>query len=212
MRRLAVSVEGQTEEEFVNAVLSEHLWAVGVAPTPILLGRARGGRGGGGGVGVEKLVSEMTHLRRSFDVVTSLVDFYGFRGRGGGTVEELEERLIRGIGGAPVHRENALPYVQKYEFEGLLFSDVTAFRTVTGVSEQCIDVLRRARAQFRTPEDIDNGYRTTPAKRIADAIPHYRKRVHGPQVAKKIGLAEIRRQCPRFDEWVRRLEALGHPV
>ena len=127
-------------------------------------------------------------------------------------VEELEERLIRGIGGAPVHRENALPYVQKYEFEGLLFSDVTAFRTVTGVSERCIDVLRRARAHFRTPEDIDNGYRTTPAKRIADAIPHYRKRVHGPQVAEKIGLAEIRRQCPRFDEWVRRLEALGHPV
>lgn len=79
MRRLAISVEGQTEEEFVNEVLKGHLQAVGVAPTPILLGSARGGVGGGD-VRVGRLISDMVHLCRSFDTVTSLVDFYGFCG------------------------------------------------------------------------------------------------------------------------------------
>ena len=40
MIRLAVSVEGQTEMEFVKNVLAEHLRTNGVEATPILLGRA----------------------------------------------------------------------------------------------------------------------------------------------------------------------------
>lgn len=124
----------------------------------------------------------------------------------------MEGRLTRGVEAAD--GRNAIPYVQKYEFEGLLFSDVTAFRAVprTQESERCIDALRGVRAQFLTPEDIDGNSHTTPAKRIVGEIPHYRKRVHGPLVAREIGLARIRGQCPRFDGWIRRLEALGHPV
>ena len=147
--------------------------------------------------------------------MTSLVDFYGFCGREESeTVEELEGRLIQRIREEAPDGGNAIPYVQKYEFEGLLFSDVEAFRTVTGTRERerRIGALREVRARFPTPEDIDDNPHTTPAKCIVGATPHYRKRVHGPLVAEKIGLAAIRRQCPRFDEWVRRLEALGHPV
>lgn len=76
MIRLAVSVEGRTEEEFVKMVLSDHLREHGVEPVPILLGKARGGFGGGN-VSVERLTSEMRDLYRSFDAVTSLVDHLG---------------------------------------------------------------------------------------------------------------------------------------
>ena len=93
MIRLAVSVEGQTEEEFVNDVLAESL-RPRVEPRPVLLGRARSGGAGGGDVHVERLVSDMVHLRRSFDAVTSLVDFYGFRDKEDRTVEALEEYLM----------------------------------------------------------------------------------------------------------------------
>ena len=48
MIRLAISVEGQTEEEFIKRVLAPHLRESGVEPTPILLGRARGRSVGGG--------------------------------------------------------------------------------------------------------------------------------------------------------------------
>ena len=83
MIRLAVSVEGQTEEEFVNSLLADHLQSRQVAPTPILLGRGRRPGVGGGNVSAPRLASEMAHLCHSFDVVTSLVDFYGFRDKGG---------------------------------------------------------------------------------------------------------------------------------
>ena len=70
MIRLAISVEGQTEEEFSKAVLTTHLRLHGIEAQPILLGRARGGGPGGGAVSVDRLASEMVHLLRSFDVVS----------------------------------------------------------------------------------------------------------------------------------------------
>ena len=69
MIRLAISVEGQTEEEFVKHFLADHLRGRGVEPIPILFGRARG-RSAGGNVSVEQLVQEMTRLLHSFDAVT----------------------------------------------------------------------------------------------------------------------------------------------
>ena len=94
--RVAISVEGRTEEEFVKNVLADHLRRNGVEMTPILLGRARG-RSGGGSVSVKLLVSEMVCLIRSYDAVTSLVDFYGFRSKGDKTVGELEEQVLQQI-------------------------------------------------------------------------------------------------------------------
>lgn len=41
MTRLAVSVEGRTEEEFIKHLLAPHLESYGIEVIPILLGRAR---------------------------------------------------------------------------------------------------------------------------------------------------------------------------
>ena len=79
MTRLAVPVEGITELEFNKRVLAAHLNPVYDEVVPIVLGRARNKSGGGGNVTVEKLVYDMTKLSQSFDVVKSLVDFYGFK-------------------------------------------------------------------------------------------------------------------------------------
>ena len=203
MIRLAISVEGETEEEFVKSVLTDHLRTRDVEPYPRLLG---------GDVTVEKLASDMARLIWSFDFVTSLVDFYGFRGKGSATVEELEERI-----GEEVNRKIArswnqsrlVPYVQRHEFEGLLFSDVFAFAGLVYATEDAVAELQRVRARFLTPEDVNDGSTTAPSKRIKEAIPRYRKRVAGSQIAMDIGLDVIRAQCPRFGRWVAQLESLG---
>ncbi len=197
--RLAISVEGQTEEDFVKSVLADHLRMKEVETTPILLGRARG-TGDGGNVRVEPLTKEMVVLRQSFDAVTSLVDFYGFRDKGSRTVEELADLLAQKIRQKTPDSKAVIPYVQKHEFEGLLFSDVTAFENVVRFSNRRIEQLREIRSQFPTPEYINDNPATAPSRRIAGAIPNYRKRLHGPQVAKKTGLEKIRAECPRFDE------------
>lgn len=90
-----------------------------------------------------------------------------------------------------------------------MFSDVTAFENVVRISNRSIERLKEVRSQFPTPEDINDNPATAPSRRIAGAIPSYRKRLHGPQLAKKTGLEKIRVECPRFDEWVTRLETLG---
>ena len=207
MIRLAISVEGQTEEEFVKQFLADHLREKGVDPRPILLGSARG-RSAGGSVSVEQLALEMKHLSKSCDAVTSLVDFYGFRHKGNKTVDDLEEVLRQELG-RWWHPQKVFPYIQLHEFEGLLFSDVDAFTKLIGISHPSIQDLQNIRSQFPTPEDINDNKDTAPSKRIAKVIPRYKKTVYGPLLAMEIGLDKIRAECPRFNGWVTKLESLG---
>lgn len=207
MIRLAISMEGPTEEELVKHLLADHLRERGVEPTPILLGRARG-CSGGGNVSAERLLSEMAHLRYAFDAVTSLVDFYGFRSKGDRTIDELEEDLRQKLG-RPWHPRRVIPYVQRHEFEALLFSDVSVFSGLVDAPKGSVDALRDIRSQFSTPEDINDNKNTAPSKRIKKVIPRYDKKVDGPLLAMEIGLATIRTECPRFDRWVTSIESLG---
>ena len=204
MTRLAISVEGETEEEFVNESLAAHLKSRGIYPTPVLIGRARRRVRGGGNVTIDRLANEMRHLRHSFDAVTSLVDFYGFRGKGAMTPDGLVEAIRDLIGG--FEDASVFPYVQVHEFEGLLFSDVDAFDRV--FPDPPTADLRSIRSAFKTPEDINDNAMTAPSKRIAKLIRDYRKTLDGPLLALEIGLERIRSECPRFDKWLRRLESL----
>ena len=205
MIRLAISVEGPTEEEFVNRLIVGHLRSKGIETRPVSLG---------GHITVSKLAREMVNLLwQRYHFVTSLVDFYGFRDKGNQTICQLEQavfdevdRLIRRSWDQRV----VFPYVQRHEFEGLLFSEVSSFSTlgIPGIDAACLQSLRRIRDHFETPEDINDDRDTAPSKRIEALIPRYRKRLHGPLVAESTGLERIRAECPRFDGWVRRLEAL----
>ena len=209
MIRLAISVEGQTEEEFVKSVLNAHLLSRGVETEPILIGT---GTDGGGSVTVKRLASDMARLYRSHDVVTSLVDFYGFVKKGDRTVDALEAHILQTIGeqiGEDWDQSRVIPYVQRHEFEGLLFSNVNVFATQNDFPDDCVAALLAVREQFTVPEDINDSPLTAPSKRIAEVIPRYTKRLHGPILAEEIGLEPIRAECPRFDAWVARLESLG---
>ena len=154
----------------------------------------------------------MAILSRSFDAVTSLVDIYGFRDDASGDPEALQERLFADIEnriGREVNREKMLPYVQRYEFEALLFSDAGVFADVPGVSKESVRLLQNIRRQYPTPEDINDHSETAPSKRILQVIPRYQKVFNGPRLAGRIGLAVIRKECPRFGAWLTDLEALG---
>ncbi len=209
MIRLAVSVEGQTEEEFVKGVLVSHLQPHGVAAIPILLGRAQNRGACGGFVTVERIVSEIVHLKRSHDAVTSLVDFYGFRGKAQRSAEELEQVILDGVKERTGWQgDRLMPYVQRHEFEGLLFSNVNAFRILPDIPPQAVRMLGDIRSAFATPEDINDDKRTAPSRRIRNAIPRYRKQAHGSLIAGETGLDKIRAECPRFNAWLERLETL----
>ena len=202
MIRVAILVEGPTEGEFVKRILASHLLQRGVLVVDRELG---------GGVNVHKVACDIRQYCKSFDVVTSLVDYYGFRGKKDASVEELEQRVcaeaknrMPGGGNCKIY-----PYIQRHEFEGLLFSDVEAFGRLPEVTAATVRRLKRIRDQFQTPEDINDSVASAPSKRIKKLIPTYQKIVNGVELAEWITLAKIRQECQRFNDWVASLESLG---
>lgn len=95
-----------------------------------------------------------------------------------------------------------------HEYEGLLFSDPPGFAQAVGRPDLADD-FQAIRSEFSTPEEINDSPETAPSKRVERLIPGYQKPLAGVQAAIAIGLDAIRRECPHFNEWVRRLEEAG---
>lgn len=209
MIRVGIVVEGRTELEFVHQSLASHVVEYGALVTPVLIGR----RGhAGGNVTVERLASDMAAFSYKFDAVTTLVDFYGFHCRPTDDVEDLERQINNAYYRMPhaaLPDDRVFSYVQRHEFEALLFSDVSAFARVLGIQRNPNAALAGVRAQFANPEDINDSPDAAPSKRIVHAIPRYRKVVDGARVAAEVGIEAMRRECPRFAAWLTRIESLG---
>ena len=212
MIRLCIVVEGLTEEVFVNDVLTPHLLRFDVEVVGIQIGQGRRSRKGGN-VSVQRIVEDWRHNRRSFQALTTLVDFYGFRNRPAGDVGEVEAAIDKAaeeaIGPRNWREDLMFSYVQRHEFEALLFSRVDAFEALGIAKTEGVQELAKVRKSFRIPEDINDSSATAPSKRIIRVLPGYSKSEYGPLVAAEIGLDTIRQECPRFGQWVSRLEALG---
>lgn len=120
-------------------------------------------------------------------------------------LEVMVEKLQQKLGDEAMRR--FIPYVQMYEFEGLLFSCPKGL--ALGINQPALeDKLLRIRNEFDTPETINNSPITAPSKRLLKLYEGYEKPLHGSLAAIEIGLPAIRSQCTRFDDWLRRMEAL----
>jgi len=198
MVRVGISVEGATEERFVIMVLRPYLENRGLYITPIGLN---------GSVNIDKVRNELQNMANSFDYVTTLYDFYGFKNKvGGETKESLEARIL-----ANAHtsvRSKLIPYVQMYEFEGLLFScpDSLAKGLNSEDAKPWADAILKS--FFNQPEQINNSPQTAPSKRLIKYTA-YKKTIHGPLIADIIGIDKIRSTCGNFDDWLKKLEDLA---
>jgi hypothetical protein len=211
MIRVCVVCEGQTEVEFVKNCLAPYLLARDVLAYPSLL-RAPSGGGRGGRVTVERLVRFISHEYHGADRITTLVDFYGFQDSNGRSRAELEDAIRSGVSEITSGYDPrfVLPYIQMYEFEGLLFTEPQAFEWVgDGWSDKVKQALQIVASAFSSPEEINNSRETAPSKRILRIFPDgaYSKTEHGPLIVEAIGLDAIRRQCPAFNIWIEKLQS-----
>ncbi|MCP4550336.1 MAG: DUF4276 family protein [bacterium] len=220
MKRVHVLVEGQTEETFVRDVLWGHLQASGVHVTAIIATtkRLKSGRKFKGGVAkYQQIKRDIQRLLadRSAAAVTTMIDYYGlpadFPGRGTLTGEEScyervkhLEREMR----ADIRSQRFLPYLSLHEFEALLLTSPRHF-AATFQDQQIATHLTTMLDSVISPEEINDDPITHPSARINQLVPGYKKRLHGPMIAGRIGLNAIRQRCPHFDRWVTSLERLG---
>lgn len=197
MVRVGISVEGTTEERFVEAVLSPYLANKGIYMQPVSIS---------GDVGIERVKRELKKISYNFDYVTTLYDFYGFKKKNTGESKiSLEQRIADAVHDSI--KPKLIPYIQMYEFEGLLFSCPERMERALnepGVKDWCQTVLNSFN---HDPEKINNSAKTAPSKRL-EKDTGYRKTTHGPNIAKEIGIEKIREMCTGFNDWLIKLEAL----
>jgi hypothetical protein len=131
---------------------------------------------------------------------------------GSAKAELVEKAILDEIAaemGSSFDPRRFVPHVVLHEFEALLFSDCAAFSR--GIYRPELEsALKQIREQFATPEDINDSPLTAPSKRIIGLFPGYQKRFLGPLAALEIGLGRMRRECPHFNGWLTRLEAVAY--
>ena len=76
-------------------------------------------------------------------------------------------------------------------------------------TKRILPVSLSIREGFPTPEDVNDSPTAAPSKRVLRLCGPYRKVPNGTQAAMTVGVETMRRECPRFREWLERLEQLG---
>lgn len=226
MTRVKIICEGRTEGDFVKKIIAPHLLGFGVNASSPILGEP--GRKGGDVRNKRVIDDIVTHLETDRNAFcTTFFDFYGMKTDVPGRSEAakksdhkekkqiVEDAIFKTIkekvGDTTIRRFKT--YIQMYEFEGLLFSNIKKMssRLSDGDSiiEQKIQSTFEETLKTRSPEEINDSSETAPSKRIKKMVSNYAKITSGIPLAEDIGLKEIREKCLLFDEWIKWLESLS---
>jgi len=220
-KRALILVEGQTEERFVKDVLGPAFWPRGLffSATILVTKRVKDGSNFTGGVtSFAKFRNDAERLLNSAGgaLVTTMLDYYGLPG-------DFPGIATRPVNATPLQRvahveteiracfnnpANFLPFLALHEFEAWLFASPDELpRVMTDLDKQ--PQFAAIRAGFATPEEINERPEFAPSKRIEYLFPAYKKTVHGPATVARIGIDQIRAECPHFKQWMDRLEAFA---
>lgn len=217
--------EGQTEQEFVEAVLRPYLQSKGIAGVKSILvttNKKKNIRGGMLSFG--QAMADLDLMGRSKQdgehekhVFTTMFDLYALPGDFPGFAENevvadpysrvhnLEKAFAEAVGDV-----RFVPYIQLHEFEALLFCGIDHLVKMYPCSKKCCERLKRDLIDAGNPELIDNGMDTAPSKRIIKAVEagrkaHYNKPKTAKYVTGQVGIDVLREKCRHFDEWINKL-------
>lgn len=216
LKRALIVVEGQTEERFVKDVLAPTLAGSDLYLTPVVFTTklVKDGPNFKGGLSnFTKFGGDIHRVLQGSGgcLVTTLVDYYAlpidFPGMANrpmhlppiARVQHVESSLKQHF----ANHLNFFPFVALHEYEAWLFSDAT---TVPEMMTQPSTAQQFAAIAAMDPEDINEHPNTAPSKRLLALYPAYRKTLHGPIAAARIGLPTIRERCPHFAQWMAKLE------
>ena len=224
MVRLHFVVEGQTEEEFVNALLVDHLVEYNaICDARCVLTSRQGHRQFKGGVSrynqiqrdvrlwMKEDSNEDARFTTMFDLYRLPADFPGLKDIEGIPDVYRKVALVEGRFAEDIASTRFVPHIQLHEFEALLFTDIRQLRIEFPAALREVARLQDIAARFGSPELIDDRPENAPSRRIIAEIPAYAglKVSAGPRVSATIGLPLIREKCAPFNAWLEKLERLA---
>ena len=218
MKYALALVEGQTEETFIRDVLNPYLESKNIFLTPKIITTKRVKKGPdfkGGITDYQKVKKEVRLLLGDTSVVavTTMIDYYGLPNDFPGVssneetncysrVRYVEDKFLEDIS-----HSKFVPFLTLHEFEAYLFVSPAKIAN-TFPDENTEGSFTRIRDEFATPEEINERNSTHPSARIRDILPSFRKAIHGPMIARRIGLELIKEECSHFNDWISTLESL----
>lgn len=215
--------EGQTEETFVRDVLAPQMFGRDISLQPRLVGTSPTGRGGSLSRDRVLRFIRNTLRERTDTYVTTFFDLYELRGDFPGVAASrtqtdplkqcglIESALAKeAIEISGCREDRFFAHIQPYEFEALLFSDVSSFGSVRADWGRYIGKLQDVRNSAETPEHINSGPDTHPSRHLENILqPRFRKVLHGNGVASSIGIARMRSECLHFNAWLAKIALLS---
>ena len=214
MTYVYILCEGQTEESFINNVLSPYFENMSIYITPIICETKRtASKKYKGGVSTyDKIRSELLMLSRNKEcIITTMFDYYAMPKDTPGiacTEIDIYKRIhiIEDAINQDIDQENCFAYLMLHEFEALLFSSPKSFEAVGGPI--IIKSVQKIRNSYQTPEHINNSPDTAPSKRLEAIIPNYPKVKNGSILSKEMGIDTILHECKHFESWINKIKAL----
>lgn len=215
-KKVLILVEGHTELGFVKRVLSGYMGkSIQLIPTIHTTKIVKSGHDFKGGVTTyHRIEKEVLNLLAdsSAALVTTMFDYYGlphdFPGFSSKTgdchnqVRQLEKAFAD-----KVANDKFMPYIQLHEFEALLFSAPEVIDVIMSGKQLTNSNLKKIRAAYNTPEDINDSPITAPSKRIEGEYSDYQKTLHGQTISEEIGITKILEECKHFSEWIQKIKA-----
>lgn len=220
-------VEGRTEQLFVERVLAPYMLNKHIYMTAT---QATKPGMNGGDIKYTRLRNDIIkHLNQRQDIyVTTIVDYYGVKEWPGldeitrnMSIAQIEEHICKSTRKALENdfpkivssiKDRFIPFMMIHEFEALYFSNPEVVSDELGLQPELIQEIIN---QFSSPEEINNSRETAPSKRLTSlcmkskSALSFRKTTQGIAIAEKIGIDCMRRKCPEFDKWIKRIESIS---
>lgn len=218
MKRLVIIAEGDTEESFVNNILSPYFISLGLY-NDIQCFKIKKSNGG---------ISKYSDVKKDIAntlyendvVVSTMLDFYrlpsSFPGKQEASslpshlqqVEFIEEKLKCNIESTQGCKfDNLIPYIQLHEFEALIFASINGVDALFEPSEFHRKEMLKVINEYPNPEDINDQPNTAPSVRLTKLIPGYEKVLFGIDILQQHGMPTLLARCPHFRAWVKKLES-----
>ncbi len=220
MKRIYVIVEGPSEREFVSRILAPYFGKKGLLISAISMLKS------GGGMGFSNLEHFKNNVKpllydKDAPLITTMVDLFRFPVQSNDPNEEAElkkyslesdistrlaglERVLYDAVQKIKPYKDFTPYIQKHEFEALIFSDAKVFNIESAAIGKAVeDILTTTPC----PEDINTTEEGHPAKRLESIFKSNKKKyvkgANAVDFAEMAGIEIILEKCPRFRFWVK---------
>lgn len=215
MKNVYIYCEGQTEEAFINDVLSPYLanMEIWVYPIVCTTKRTSSKKYKGGVSDYQKIKKELYLICRQHhnEIVTTMFDYYAMPENTPmidcndpdiySRMNKIEEAINQDVGLQNCHFNFSL-----HEFEGLLFSNPDSFRLIA--DDSVVQRVQEAKDSAPTPEHINNSPETAPSKRLEALMPGYAKVKNGSILSQDMGIDVIMANCQHFSAWIQKIISL----